>query len=111
MATEAEKTNIFVRHMLNTHTLGKETIARHGTENAIFDDNELAFLREYCADPSKKDEIMHGRGMADKVGQEPGFTASHVKGSLVGYAIATGALSDEEVLDLREWFEKGGAGI
>ena len=52
--------------------------------------------------------------MNDGPGEELGSGAQQ-KGSLAGYVIARNgterpALGEEEVVMLREWFEKGGAG-
>ncbi|KAL9126133.1 MAG: hypothetical protein Q9175_007964, partial [Cornicularia normoerica] len=39
-------------HMLATHTFASSVISYHNTPNAILDDSELAFLKEFSADPS-----------------------------------------------------------
>ena len=96
--------------MLKNCTIGQETIARHNTDGAIFDDYNLALLREYCADPSKKDDFLKRHGLVDEEGQTPGVVAER-KSSLIGYAITTGAFPDEQATLLRDWFESGAAGV
>jgi len=107
MSTTPESQDNFVRDMLRSHTLAQNTISRHNTDDAIFGSQELDLLREYCADPSRKDEILRKRDMLDNPGDEVG-TRAHEKGSLAGYAIVAGALTGDQVEMLRAWFEKGG---
>ena len=95
--------------MIDTHTLARNVIERHNTPNDVFDDENLALLKRFCDDPSKKDEILRGKDMIDEPGTAPGTKANFVHGSLVGYCIARHGtddpvLSDGEIVMLRDWF-------
>lgn len=43
-----------VVHMLATHTFASSVIDNHHTSNEILDDSELAFLKDFAADPSSE---------------------------------------------------------
>ncbi|KAL9071748.1 MAG: hypothetical protein Q9161_004012 [Pseudevernia consocians] len=101
-----------VAHMLETRTFAPTVISNHNTSNAIFDDTQLAILREFSADPSKKDEILSQHDMTDAPGDRPGQKAAE-KGSLTGVVIARygtseTAFQDGDIEKLNEWFESGG---
>ena len=102
-----------VATLISTHILASSIISRHNTSNAILDENELATLRSFCADPGHKDAILARLDMVDELGQRSGTRAATVKRSLVGLIVArycTGepALTDGEIEELRAWFGRGG---
>ncbi|KAI8217907.1 hypothetical protein K4K53_008999 [Colletotrichum sp. SAR 10_77] len=91
------------RHMIDTHTLAKEIINRNNDLCPILDEEELALLCQFVADPSQAGALLEARGLAE----EP--TKS---GSLVAYVISLhgtekAALTDDEIALLKEWFKNG----
>ncbi len=110
--TSNEWTGPSVREMVASHTLAKEIIARHNDPCPVFDDSSILELRQFVDDPSRAQELLRGMAVLDPPGVEPGETASS-KGSLTGFIMATygtdkSALTDEEILMLKEWFGNGG---
>ena len=100
------------REMIDTHTLAKEVIARHNEACPIFDDYCILELRRFVQDPDSAQDFLRERDMIDEDGAKLGSAAS-AKGSLTGFIMATygtdeSALTEEEVLELREWFDNGG---
>ncbi|TDZ49915.1 hypothetical protein CTRI78_v007741 [Colletotrichum trifolii] len=88
------------RHMIDTHTLAREIINRHGDPCPILDADELHLLSNFVADPSGGNELLKARGLQ----VEPSKS-----GSLVAYVISVhgtdkAALTDEEIDALKEWF-------
>ncbi|KAI8300321.1 hypothetical protein K4K61_009839 [Colletotrichum sp. SAR11_59] len=91
------------RHMIDTHTLAQEIINRNNDPCPILDEDELALLSQFVADPSKAGALLKARGLAE----DP--TSS---GSLVAYVISLHgtekvALTNEEITLLKEWFGNG----
>ncbi|KAE9576734.1 hypothetical protein CGCF415_v008020 [Colletotrichum fructicola] len=89
------------RHMIDTHTLAQEIINRDNDPCPILDEDELALLSQFVADPSKAGALLEARG------EDP--TSS---GSLVAYVISLHgtekvALTNEGITLLKEWFGNG----
>lgn len=105
-----------VPEMIRTKSFARNIIARFGTRDDIFDEQSLAFLREFCEAPSESKALLSSRDMLDKPGQSLGTRANKVHGSLVGYLISKhgsdeAILRDEEITELADWFNSGSAGI
>jgi hypothetical protein len=101
-----------IRELLATHTLAHAIIVTHPNRPAnVLDNRELAFLRAYVRDPANGDTLLRSRDMLDVEGEEKGTRAQQRYGSLVGYVIATQALSKGEIEELSEWFERGVEGL
>ena len=110
--TSNEWTGPSVREMVASHTLAKEIIERHNDPCPVLDDSCIHELRQFVNDPSRAQELLRELDFLDSPGVKPGETVSS-KGSLTGYIMATygtdkSALTDEEILMLKEWFENGG---
>ena len=102
------------KEMIETGTLRENIIKRHGGPESVFDDEELARLRDFVTDPEKAAEILKQNRMQDNEEDKPGAAAQR-NGSLAGHIIAkhgtTGAvLTDDDIVALREWFANGNAG-
>jgi hypothetical protein len=100
------------KEMIANHILAREIINRHNDACPIFDDRSILVLREFVQDPTKAQAILERLKLNDTAEQEPG-TQANLSGSLVGYIIAVhgtekAALTDDEVVALREWYESGG---
>lgn len=106
MASDAQATNNYVHHMLSTHTLAEEIIAHHGTDKAILDDQNLALLRDYCAKPSNKEEVLREHGMFEDPTLLRGAHVSSGR-SLAEFVVEKDALSKEEIAMLKAWFDRG----
>jgi hypothetical protein len=76
----------------------------HGTEDCVFDNECLVFLKRFTDDISlqNRDAILMEHGWVDPPGERPGRTAVNKGGSLTGYMIATYG-TDEPTLDERDW--------
>lgn len=71
-ATTTTYTGPSVREMLDTHTLGKEIMARADAGDdaqAILDDSELALLKRYVTAPESKIDILKELGVVDTDGK------------------------------------------
>ncbi len=103
--------NIDLRQLITTHTLAKAIISRHRTSDEIFDDSELDLLEKFCADPTRKHDLLAERGWEDLPEETPGTKAQNA-GSLAGYIVARHGteqpvLNSDEIMMLKQWFEKG----
>ncbi|KAF1985129.1 hypothetical protein K402DRAFT_118555 [Aulographum hederae CBS 113979] len=101
-------------HMLRTHTLAAETIARAYDSWPIFDAQNLDYLERWVRDPSSENRqlLLEEKGIVDEAGAKPGSAALE-QGNLVGLCIARHgsddeALTGEEIQTLRTWFEEEG---
>ena len=107
-----------VASAIANHTMAVDIIRRDSAppdvtfidELRILDGRELRLLSRLCFAPDQKDQILRENGMADEVGKKAG-TMCIGKGSLAGYLIATygtegAGLREEDVVMLREWFER-----
>lgn len=94
-----------VGQMLKNHTLAHEIITRHDgpQHESVLDDSELRLLQRFCADPSSKDEILDGY----VAGSQP---QSLVKFVVHKHGSEQPALEESEIVELRDWFTRGGAG-
>ena len=109
-----EYTGPSAREMIASGTLAKETMARHGSDQAIFDDANIVELRQFVEDPGATRAALYGT--ADPVsGDVQAMVKKTSSGecTLVQYAAAVhgteqAALSDEEIVALRAWFATGG---
>jgi len=92
--------NLLAHQIITTHPLHPANILDYPT---------LAWLRRYVADPSPAGtrRWLQERDMLDEAGEERG-TRARAKGCLIGYCIAAGKFSWEEVEELRKWFFEGG---
>ena len=101
--------------VIRSHLLAASIIARqHNPDTRIFDDSELDLLQEFCANPTKREEILVKHDMVDESGTPAGSRAQKT-GSLAGFCIArhgtdNPALQEAEIEMLRNWFHRGGAG-
>ncbi|MCJ1396020.1 hypothetical protein MMC18_008907 [Xylographa bjoerkii] len=99
--------------VMRSHLLAASIIARHQMpEHKILDDRELGILRQFCANPAKKDEVLMKHDMVDKSRKPAGSSAQQLS-SLAGHCVArhgteNPALNEEEIEMLRNWFERGG---
>ncbi|KAL0930854.1 uncharacterized protein CTRU02_213589 [Colletotrichum truncatum] len=91
------------RHMIDTHTLAQEIINRNNDPCPILDEDELALLSQFVANPSQAGALLDARGLASDPAKS---------GSLVAYVISLhgtdkAALTDEEIGLLKDWFKNG----
>jgi hypothetical protein len=94
-------------YLMKTHGLADQIIATHKLKPAnILDNNELAKLRQFVSNPSKKDEFLRQHGLEDGPNEAPG-TGAKAKMGLVGYAVATDAFDQTEIQALKNWFDSG----
>ena len=109
----ADTTNAYtgpsVKEMLATHSLTNEIIARHNDPCPILGPSELILLHRYVDNPSQRLEILRGVGMLDAEGEAPGSSARRDHGSLVGYTLANDYFREEDVSELKKWFDEGHA--
>lgn len=72
------------REMLDTHTFTKTVIDRHALDDRqqhVFDEANLAELRQWVEDPARAKQILAAKGLADPA-------AAQTSGSLVSYLMA-----------------------
>ncbi|KAI8173837.1 hypothetical protein K4K54_009670 [Colletotrichum sp. SAR 10_86] len=101
-AASAPYTGPFPRHMIDTHTLAQEIINRNNDPCPILDEDELALLSQFVADPAQAGAILEARDSEEPV----------KSGSLVAYVISLhgtekAALTDDEIALLKRWFDNG----
>lgn len=95
-----------VREMVATHTLAKEIIARHNDPCPIFDDQEILRVRRFVQDPSKAPEFLRQIDEELKGSEnEGGSLARHI---IATYGTERSALTEDEVQELKTWFDNGG---
>jgi len=86
--------------MVRSKTLAREVIARADDPCPVFDDENLAVLRQYVFDTSPANlaamSEQHGWKLEDEQWDN----------SLIGYAIAKDAFSEEDIAALRKFFEE-----
>ena len=92
------------REMIETRTLGKEIIDNHNAPCPVFDDKNILQLRRFVLDPDNVDETMNELDAIEPGWREHSLTAHIMK----TWGSENSALSEEEVIQLREWFEDGG---
>lgn len=109
--TQTPYTGPSAGEMIAKHTLAEEIISRANDASPVLDTNEIALLKQFCAQPTSlehKKKLLETAGMEDQAGDKVGHRAQG-KGSLVGYIIAQ-SIAGKEVLDegevdrLRAWF-------
>lgn len=105
--TSDDYTGPSVKEMLATHTLAKEIIARHNDPCPIFDDENIAFLGEFVADPTAAQSLLEARGLTDE--EKVRNSRSLVAHVVARHGTENPALTDEELATLKQWFESGGA--
>ncbi|KAI8251548.1 hypothetical protein K4K58_008693 [Colletotrichum sp. SAR11_239] len=91
------------RHMIDTHTLAQEIIKRNNDPCPILDEDELALLSQFVADPSQAGALLRARGLAE----EPTKSGSLVAHVISLHGTDKAALTNEEITLLKEWFENG----
>lgn len=102
------------REMISSGTLAKEIIDRHSSSQAIFDDANIAELRQFVLDPAAARASLYGKQDPDDDNIQVMTKKTGGGGcSLVMYATAVhgtdkAVLSDSDISRLREWFANGG---
>lgn len=104
-----------VPEMIRTRSFARNIISRHGTADAIFDEEKLSLLHQFCQAPDRKTELLAETDMLDEPGEPLGTKANKVHGNLAGYLIAKhnspeAILTSAEIVELHQWFESGRAG-
>jgi hypothetical protein len=89
---------------IREHRLACSVINLHGTEDCVFDQANLDFLKRFTDDISieNRDKILEENGWVDPPGERPGMTAARKSGSLSGLLIASYG-TDHPALDERDW--------
>ncbi|EPE10825.1 hypothetical protein F503_05920 [Ophiostoma piceae UAMH 11346] len=102
------------REMIASGTLAKEVMVRHGSSQAIFDDANIAELRQFVQDPAATRAALYGTADPGDSDVQAMIKKTSSGGcTLVQYATAVhgteqAALSDDDVVALRAWFANGG---
>ncbi|KAK4941711.1 hypothetical protein LTR10_018450 [Elasticomyces elasticus] len=89
---------------IREHKLACSVINLHGTEDAVFDDNNFNLLKQFTNNMSNenRDAILRENGWVDEPGSRPGMKAATQSQSLSGLLIARYG-TDEPALDDRDW--------
>ena len=89
---------------IRNHKLACSIINLHGTEDGVFDQPNLDFLKRFTDDISlqNRNAILMEKGWVDPSGSRPGESAVRTGGSLSGLLIARYG-TDEPAFDDREW--------
>jgi hypothetical protein len=108
--TTHEYTGPSARDMIASHTLTTEIIARHNEPCPILGAPELILLNKYVHSPDQRIEILREHDMVDGLeeqGERLGTRAQRVYGSLVGWGMINEYFNQEDVAELRKWFDEG----
>ncbi|ETI26565.1 hypothetical protein G647_03343 [Cladophialophora carrionii CBS 160.54] len=89
---------------IRDHKLACSVINLHGTEDCVFDQASLDFLKRFTDDISieNRDKILVENGWVDPPGARPGSMAARKSGSLSGLLVARYG-TDDPALDERDW--------
>jgi len=106
-AAPAVPANWSTADQIKNHTLATSIM-----QGFVFDDQQLATMKQFCLDPSQKDTILREKGMWDHSGNRPDLAATAGgKTGLAEYIIArhgtdNAVLYDKEIEMLKGWFEE-----
>lgn len=96
--------------MIQSHTLAKEIMARHGSDQAVFDEENIVMLRAFIADPTAyRTAVLAAQDTTDAA---TGSRKVVNECSLVDYmALVHGTdkatLTEDEFAALQAWFADG----